>query len=116
DLAAMVRSDPMLADIALVMLSSSGIGRATAAQIGIDGLVAKPARQARLQEEILRALAAKDSPVPEQRVERRAEPSAARPNKPEDLTSSPWVLVAEDIPVNQFVIRRILEGCGCRVD
>jgi CheY-like chemotaxis protein len=116
DLAAMVRSDPTLAGAALVMLSSSGIGRATAAQIGIDGLVAKPARQARLQEEVLRALAAKTSPVPEQRAERRAEPSAERPNRPEGLASSPSVLVAEDIPVNQFVIRRMLEGCGCRVD
>jgi two-component system sensor histidine kinase/response regulator len=116
DLAAMIRSDPILANTALVMLSSSGIGRATAAQIGIDGLVAKPTRQARLREEILRALTAKASPVPEQRAERPAEPSVERQNRPEPLTSSPWVLVAEDIPVNQFVIRRLLEGRGCRVD
>jgi two-component system sensor histidine kinase/response regulator len=110
ELAAAIRSDPLLDRLRLLMLTSSGIGRAAATQAGIDGFVTKPVRQARLLDEITSVLGA----------------TAASPGADESsgdgsadfasLSRRPSVLVADDIPVNQLVARRLLEKRGCQVD
>jgi CheY-like chemotaxis protein len=120
DLAAMVRADPLLTRTGLLMLTSSGTNRETAARVGVDGLVAKPVRQARLHEEALRIITRPTSPpTPATSPHTTDRPDGRRsthslPTAP--AGAPPRILVAEDIPVNQVVISRILERHGCIVD
>jgi len=109
-LAAAITSDASLRDTRLLMLSSCGSGRATAAAAGIAGFVTKPVRRARLREEILLTLGATPS---------LSAPDGACTDSREDSVNAsrqPSVLVVDDIPVNQFVVRRLLEKRGCAVD
>jgi PAS domain S-box-containing protein len=109
ELAAAIRSDPLLDRLRLLMLTSSGIGRAAATQAGVDGFVTKPVRQARLLDEITRVLGATaTSPG--------SEAPSGEIGDLANLSRRPSVLVADDIPVNQLVARRLLEKRGCQVD
>ncbi|MEA2274558.1 MAG: two-component system, sensor histidine kinase and response regulator [Solirubrobacteraceae bacterium] len=108
-LAAAITSDASLRDTRLLMLSSCGSGRAAAAAAGIAGFVTKPLRQSRLREEIVLTLGATpDRPEPDGAgTDSRAESARA--------SRRPSVLVVDDIPVNQLVVRRLLERRGCDV-
>jgi two-component system, sensor histidine kinase and response regulator len=110
-LAAAIRSDRSLDGTRLLMLSSSGTGRAAAADAGIEGFVTKPVRQGRLRDEITRVLGL-TAPGHGADSHRQASDRVDF----SDLVRQPSVLVAEDTPVNQIVARRLLEKRGLRVD
>ena len=112
ELAAAIRSDRSLAGTHLLMLTSSGTGRAAATRAGIDGLVTKPVRQGHLRDEIMRVLGLN---APGERPDGQG-PSGSERVDFSDLVRQPSVLVAEDTPVNQVVARRLLEKRGLRVD
>ncbi|MDP8909029.1 MAG: response regulator [Chloroflexota bacterium] len=109
ELATAIRADAALRTIRLLMLSSSGMGRAAATSAGVDGFVTKPVRQSRLRDELARTLASTDSSSPE-----RPSPDGLRERR--DPTRRRLVLLAEDKPVNQLVASRLLEKRGCQVD
>jgi CheY-like chemotaxis protein/HPt (histidine-containing phosphotransfer) domain-containing protein len=108
ELATAIRSDRSLDGIRLLMLTSSGAGRAAATEAGIDGFVTKPVRQTSLLGEIMRVLDTNTLHTPD----RRAAAGAGHA----DVERRPSVLVAEDNPINQLVARRLLEKRGCDVD
>ncbi|MBA2763724.1 MAG: response regulator [Thermoleophilaceae bacterium] len=109
ELAKAIKAAPDLAGTRLLMLASSG-SREHARNAGIEGFITKPAREARLREEIARVLGAPTDP-------RAAEPVANPPDGlSETVSLSRPVLVAEDNPVNQLVAIRLLEKRGLRVD
>ncbi|HEX7156802.1 MAG TPA: response regulator, partial [Burkholderiaceae bacterium] len=101
-LAAEIRSDAQLAPLRLVMLTSlAGCDEARRAhEIGVDLHLAKPVRQ----QELVNSLATVLAPG------RTAQP-AADPG----LLAGMRVLVAEDNPVNQEVVRVMLADLGCEV-
>ncbi|MEA2223631.1 MAG: hypothetical protein QOH83_2007 [Solirubrobacteraceae bacterium] len=110
ELAAAIKSDDTLRDTRLLMLTSSGSGRAAAIEAGIAGFVVKPVRQSRLRDEILLVLDATTS---------GSEPERAFSGPLAETTQThrrPSVLLADDIPVNQLVAQRLLEKRGCHVD
>ena len=110
ELAAAIRADSTLHSTRLLMLTSSGSGRAAAAAAGIDGFVTKPARQGRLRDEITRVLNPTAPPDGSPRRRRTDHGPAVA------LSRRPAVLVVDDVPVNQQVARGLLEKRGCRVD
>jgi PAS domain S-box-containing protein len=109
ELAAAIKARPTLHSARLLMLTSSGNGRAEAHEVGLDGFVTKPARQARLREEISRVMRAPNS-----------KPFAAAASAEDERDDSNLlgrrVLVAEDTPVNQLVATRLLEKRGFVVE
>ena len=110
-LAHAIASDPALGHPALVLLAVTG-ERLDAEQLKAHGLSAcelKPVLSCRLCETVRRALGAPRSaplPVPV------SAPAASAP----DPDESPWILVAEDNPVNQKVIRSYLRRFGYGAD
>jgi len=110
ELAAAIKADRALCDTRLLMLTSSGSGRAAAIEAGIAGFVVKPVRQSRLRDEILLVLDATAS---------GSKPDRAITGPLAETTQTrrrPSVLLADDIPVNQLVAQRLLEKRGCDVD
>jgi len=108
-----IRSDPDLADVAVVMLTSLGmrddVERARAA--GADACLTKPARASVLHS-LLRTLLGTQEPTGAE-----PEPAAAPPlPEVEPLPSGLHVLLAEDNPVNQEIARRQLQRLGVEVD
>jgi PAS domain S-box-containing protein len=109
-LAKAVRADPELSSVRLVMMTSSGSGRAGAARAGVAGFVTKPVREGPLLSEIARVL--DDGPKVRQVDAPRARRRTPRPA----ASIGPAILVAEDNTVNQRVATRMLERRGFRVD
>jgi CheY-like chemotaxis protein len=112
ELAKAIKSDPDLAGIRLVMLTSFGDRaiRAEARAIGIEGYLDKPIRQLQLLACIATAMGAGAAPA-----------AASRGVPLDDLAAirgraNHRVLVVEDNIVNQKVAVRMLEKLGCRVD
>jgi PAS domain S-box-containing protein len=104
ELAAAIRAAPSLRGARLVMLTSSGDERSAANEVGIAQYLTKPVRRARLLETIADALGT-------------GRPESAPAAVPERQSrSSRPILVAEDNPVNQLVIQRMLEQRGFAVD
>ena len=105
ELARIIKADPALADLALVLLTSDqGVGARTAREAGISTTLSKPVRHSELQAAVLRTLGEPQEPAP--RAPRRlVVPSL-------DLR----VLVVEDNPVNQLVATGLLEALGVEVD
>ncbi|HXB56470.1 MAG TPA: response regulator [Vicinamibacteria bacterium] len=110
-LARLIKEDPALKDLKLILLTSFGTkGQgAEAKQAGVSGYLTKPVDEADLHDclgQVLFGAATKERPslVTRHSLRESRPPSAAR------------VLVAEDNEVNQKVAVRILEKLGYRVD
>ncbi len=116
ELARLIKADPRLASLPVVILTALGQrGDAKASeQIGVAAYLTKPVRRARLYQCLLEVIG-RD----------RREPGAGSVHKAiitqhslaeEEGRRRPRLLVADDNPVNQLVIVRLLENLGCRVD
>ncbi|MGV3564151.1 MAG: response regulator [Nocardioides sp.] len=105
ELARIIKADPALADLALVLLTSDqGVGARTAREAGISTTLSKPVRHSELYDAVLRTL---------------GEPQEATPRAPRRLVVPSLdlrVLVVEDNPVNQLVATGLLEALGVEVD
>jgi len=122
DLAHLVRADPRVGDVPLVMLTSSAQrGEAQQAeQTGITAYLTKPVRSTQLHEALRIALGTKPkraagepvagSPPLLARIPRQA--SAA---DPEESPAEVLVLLVEDNAVNQKVLTAVLSRIGCAV-
>lgn len=109
ELAWQVKQDPAIADIHLVMLSSIGDLDQTGQWLraGIEAYLSKPVRQGELYSCLAEVLGSAKA-IPSAlacRDERHANPKGLQGR----------VLVAEDNPVNQELVRLVLENLGCSV-
>ncbi len=110
-LAHVIKIEPALADMRLVMLTSfnrrdHGLA---ALQAGFAGYLVKPIRQSLLYDCLVTALGLPATPTPPMLV-----PQYSITDIPAQMHTR--VLVAEDNIVNQKVAVRMLEKLGCRVD
>ena len=107
ELAGAIKADPAICALRLVMLASYGHDdEARAADAGVLRYLSKPVNPARLYECLVAVLAKADGAVP-----------ALRSKVPEaKVRFSASILVAEDNPVNQDVVRHMLGMLGCRVE
>ncbi len=102
-----INTDPSIAGATLVMLTSQGAGfdHATATKLGIKRCLAKPIRQSRLFNVLLKTMATEAAPA--RSNETRQEPTA-------DLSLR--VLLVEDNLVNQEICEGMLTNLGCQVE
>lgn len=116
ELARVIKADPRLASLPVIILTALGQrGDAKASeQIGVAAYLTKPVRRARLHQCLLEVIG-RD----------RREPGGGAVHNTIITQHSlaeaegrrrPRLLVADDNPVNQLVIVRLLENLGCRVD
>ncbi len=106
ELSRRIRAQPRLRTTQLVLLTSGLAEADVAASAGFAAHLTKPVRQARLRDAVVGVLS---KPVP-----RGAAPARRAPALPSD--ARPLVLVAEDHPVNQLVVRKLLEQEGLEVE
>jgi signal transduction histidine kinase/DNA-binding response OmpR family regulator len=108
-LAQAIKSDPRIAPVRLVLLTSMGFrgDAAEARKTGIEGYLNKPVRQSELYNCLATLMG---RPADQKDLVTRHSLSEAR------LAVGNRVLLAEDNPVNQEVERLMLESLGCRVD
>ncbi|HJN18094.1 MAG TPA: response regulator [Armatimonadota bacterium] len=105
ELARRVQAEPDLADLTIIMLTSSGM-RGDAAQceeLGIRGYLMKPVRQSELHDALVTALADEGEEPSAQPVTRHTVREARRALR---------ILLAEDNVVNQRLALRLLEKAG----
>ena len=104
-----IRSEPDLASVPLVLLSSlNERERAVEArQAGLATYVPKPVRQDQLLEGLLAAVLRSEAPPPDLKPMDRA---------PAPVSLNARILIAEDNPVNQRLLLKMLDLVGCRVD
>jgi two-component system sensor histidine kinase/response regulator len=100
-----IQSDPRLAALPLILLSSVG-ALADARQMGFAEALTKPVRQATLLRAVLAALG--------QQAEQGGAATNGSAFKP--LSERLCVLLAEDNRVNRMVALHMLKRCGCDVD
>ena len=104
ELARIIKADPDLRDLTLVLLTSDqGVGARSAREAGIATTLSKPVRHSELLEALLRLV---------------GEPQESAPRAPRRLVVPSLdlrVLVVEDNPVNQLVATGLLEALGVRV-
>lgn len=112
ELARLIKQDATIANTLLVMLTSVGrMGEAEKAKrSGIDNYLTKPVRQSTLYNTLLTTL----NQVKEQNRQYLNPVILEQPS--EDWRVSATVLVAEDNPINQELVKTMLELLGCRVD
>jgi len=105
-LASRIRQDPELADTPIIMLASGGRpgDLVRCRELGLSAYLMKPIRRAELRAAILNALGEHGSANPPENAPDRSAISASH--------RSLRVLVAEDNPVNQRLVVRILEKLG----
>ncbi len=100
---------PALRATRLVMLASSGAAHAEARTAGVHECLTKPVRRSRLLEAITSVMRPAPEPGPDEVAgASAAAPAAERPAE----RSAARVLVAEDQPINQLVIERLLARRG----
>jgi len=105
-LARAIKASPRLRATRLILLSSSIVSTRDARLAGIDAVLAKPARQSQLFDQLATSLAhATGSRQPQSQPERRIA-----------STRTGRVLVAEDNEINQIAARRVLQKLGFAVD
>src|SRR5450755_2920154 len=105
-----ILQDPVLRQNRVILLTSAGRpgDSARCRELGIAGYLTKPIRQSELRAAALAVYA--------QSAEGEPRPPITKHTVREHNPSSPLrVLVAEDNPVNQIVIRRTLDRRGCDV-
>ncbi|CAA9488513.1 MAG: sensory box histidine kinase/response regulator [uncultured Solirubrobacteraceae bacterium] len=110
ELTRLIRATPPFQELPIVMLTSSGDGRRTAIDAGVDGFVTKPVQKAHLVREIARGLADRSSMTPPSLA---PVPRVAAGGGP---AGGPSLLVAEDNHVNQRIAVALLAKRGFRVD
>jgi two-component system, sensor histidine kinase and response regulator len=109
-----VADTPALRATRLVMLASSGAAHAEARRAGVHECLTKPVRRSRLLEAITSVMrAAPDDPRAASQP-RLPSPASGPSASPE--VSSARVLVAEDQPINQLVIERLLARRGINAE
>ncbi|GAB4243154.1 MAG: hypothetical protein OHK0028_21690 [Deltaproteobacteria bacterium] len=110
-LAGMIKADPSLSGIRLIMLSSVGIrgdGR-KARESGVSGYLTKPVRRDVLYESIAAVMGIRDPAAEGMLVTRHTVAGAQR-------KIDGRILLVEDNPVNQEVTLGMLSVLGCRAD
>ncbi len=122
DLAHLVRADPRVGDVPLVMLTSSAQrGEAQQAeQNGITAYLTKPVRSTQLHEALRTALGTRPEQVAGGTVAGSAPllariPRQAAAADPEEAPAEALVLLVEDNAVNQKVLTAVLSRIGCAV-
>lgn len=121
-LARNVLSDPSIAPLNLVMLTSSGQkGEARRCkEAGFTAYLVKPVRSSLLYEVLIQALAmqkrGKSGPLITRYSLAEARAAGKPPGRETPANFACRILLAEDNPVNQRVARLVLEKRGCRVD
>ncbi|HVM63040.1 MAG TPA: response regulator [Verrucomicrobiae bacterium] len=108
ELAAQIRQDPDLAATKMIMLSSAGhAGVATQCrELGVAGYLTKPVKQSELFDNITTALGIQPRATPQ--------PTIIKPS-PTPTPRSLRVLLAEDNPVNQRLVVKLMEKRGHRL-
>jgi len=121
-LARLIKADPQLSSIRLVMLTSVGLyGDIEAArQAGIAVYLSKPVRQTELHDALVTAMSLSTSyPIEpkEERTEKPKETPSPQPRSSEHsvIPSQARILLTEDNPVNQEVALNMLELLGYQV-
>jgi len=106
ELAQQIKSDPAIASTQLLMLSSMGYPGEDARRAGIVVSLLKPVRQALLHEAIVKGLGLNN--------QRRLKP-AARQQPQLTRQFDARILVAEDNPVNEKVVRMMIARLGAEI-
>jgi len=108
ELARMIKSDPAIAPVHLIILSSLGVDFEVK-EAGVELILSKPVRPSQLYDALI-ALRRSRTPSPS------AEPAAKEIGQRVRRQFNAHILIAEDNPINQEVTRGMLETLGCRVD
>jgi two-component system sensor histidine kinase/response regulator len=119
ELARKIKSDPEIAAVNLVMLTSFGErGHGAAARAaGVAAYLTKPVRQSQLFDCLANVISAATAPAPARNVEPSAAKLVTRHTLKESKVMSPkLILLAEDNVVNQKVALRQLLKLGYRAD
>lgn len=111
ELAKAIKSEPAIAGVHLVMLTSVGqFGDVEAARnAGIKAYLTKPVRQSQLYNSLLAVVGPPPHPPGE------PEPGPSRAQGPQTSASTVQILLAEDNRANQYVAQGMLETLGCEV-
>ncbi len=104
ELAQLIKGDSRLAETPLLMLSSMGYPGEEARRAGIAISLLKPVRQALLHEAVMKALGIS-----------HARQDQAKQPKEQVRQFQARVLVAEDNPVNEKVVRKMIERLGAEI-
>jgi PAS domain S-box-containing protein len=115
ELARRIKSDPEIANVHLVMLTSFGErGDATRSrELGIAAYLTKPVRQSQLFDCLAKVISASSS---KQETKSPAQPVVTKHSLAEAKMSNKRLLLAEDNAVNQKVALRQLQKLGYRAD
>ncbi len=116
ELARAIKSDAQISAVRLVLMPSFGNrGDAqTAREIGISAYLMKPIRQSQLSDCLVTVMGKSKDAVSTAPLQ--SNPVGQHPLAENNSASRPRVLIAEDNPVNQEVVRRQVEKLGYRAD